>query len=34
MNKIPFVKGDTDKNVAQRLQVATLLLKFAELNKP
>lgn len=34
MNKIPYGKGGTDKNTAQRLQVATLLLKFAELNKP
>ena len=34
MNKIPFGKGGADKNAAQRLQVTTLLLKFAELNKP
>lgn len=34
MNKIPFGKGGADKNAAQCLQVTTLLLKFAELNKP
>ena len=33
MNKIPFGKGGADKNAAQRLQVTTLLLKFAELNQ-
>lgn len=33
MNKIPFGKGGADKNAAKRLQVTTLLLKFAELNK-
>lgn len=34
MNKIPFGKGGADKNAVQRLPVTTLLLKFAELNKP
>ena len=34
MNKISFGKGGADKNATLRLQVTTLLLNFAELNKP